>query len=66
MKVAMNGSLEDGAGEKEFGGWRQVVSVQYPWLRDRKREDPARYSYMDKNQTFLKGIGARDLEGRLY
>ncbi|GMI12904.1 hypothetical protein TrVE_jg13558 [Triparma verrucosa] len=66
MKVAMDGSLEEGAGEQEFGGWRQVVSVQYPWLRDRKREDPARYSYLDKkNQTFLKGIGAPNLGGRL-
>ena len=57
MKVAMEGSLEDGAAEKEFGGWRQVISVQYPWLRDRKREDPARYTYLDPKQTFLKGIG---------
>ena len=66
MKVAMDGSLEEGAGEMEFSGWRQVVTVQYPWLRDRKREDPARYSYLDKkNQTFLKGIGGKNLGGRL-
>ena len=49
MKVAMEGSLQDGAGEMQFEGWRQVVSVQYPWLRDRKREDPKRYSYMQNN-----------------
>ena len=27
-----------------------MVSVIYPWLRDRKREDPARYTYLDKSK----------------
>jgi hypothetical protein len=59
MKVAMEGSLQAGAGEKQFEGWRQVVSVQYPWLRDRKREDPKRYSYMQKGvQKGKLGVGS--------
>jgi len=51
MRVAIEGSLEEGAGEKNFPGWRQVYAVQYPWLRDRKREDPARYTYMKGNRN---------------
>jgi len=51
MRIAIEGSLEEGAGEKNFSGWRQVYAVQYPWLRDRKREDPARYSYMKPNKV---------------
>ena len=27
-----------------------MVSVIYPWLRDRKREDPARCTYLDKSK----------------
>lgn len=50
MKVAMSGSLEVGAGEKAFTGWRQVVAVNYPWMRDRKREDPKRYTYIGKRK----------------
>ncbi|GMI43454.1 hypothetical protein TeGR_g1245 [Tetraparma gracilis] len=49
MRVAIEGSLEEGAGERNFGGWRQVYAVQYPWLRDRKREDPKRYSYLKQH-----------------
>ena len=54
MRVAMAGSLEDGAGDHEFKGWRQVVSVKYPWMRDVKREDPKRHTFQtDKRPPFV-------------
>jgi hypothetical protein len=56
MRTAIEGSLEEGAGEKNFPGWRQVYAVQYPWLRDRKREDPARYSYVKGAKGLQRGV----------
>jgi len=54
MRVAMKGSLEDGAGEREFAGWRQVISVKYPWMRDVKREDPKRHTFQtEKRPPFV-------------
>jgi len=51
----MKGSLEEGAGDGEFHGWRQVVAVKYPWMRDVKREDPKRYTFQtEKSPPFMQ------------